>query len=367
MRLSCLIYTLLCVPLLLTAQTELKDSYFLDFNVYAGSILRHNTDISHLITNHPAGFSLALSKRTSGDEAWQQAYGFPDTGFSFVYQDMNNETLGRHFGLYGHFNFYFLNRDLQLRIGQGIAYNTNPYDKERNFRGNAYGSHMLSSTHLMLNYHKEHLLDHWGIKGGFALVHYSNANVKAPNTSTNTLALNLGVVYSMDMSDALPKRSRLDSLPRIRESIKINLAFRSGINESDIVGSGRFPFYIFSVYADKRLGRKSALQVGGDVFFSNFLKELIRFQGTSFPEMNVDPEADYRRVGIFLGHELFINKLSILTQLGYYVYYPFDFEGRIYNRIGLKRYINKKWYAALTLKSHAAKAEALELGIGIRL
>ena len=310
---------------------------------------------------------MALSKRTHGTEAWQQGYNFPDTGISFVYQDMNSPTLGQHFGLYGHFNFYFLKRNLQLRVGQGIAYNTNPYDRVNNFRGNAYGSHLLSSTHLMLNYQKEHLLEHWGVKGGITLVHYSNANVKAPNTSTNTFAVNLGVVYSMDAAENIPERIRLDTLSPYDKTPKINLAFRSGINESDVVGSGQFPFYIFSAYADKRLSRKSALQVGGDLFFSNFLKELIRFQAISFPENGVDPDEDYRRVGVFIGHELFINKLSIVTQLGYYVYYPFDFEGRTYNRIGLKRYINKKWFAALTLKSHAAKAEALELGIGIRL
>lgn len=367
MRLYCLILALLSVPILSTAQAEGGGHFVFDLNTYAGSILRHNTDISHLITNHPAGFTAALSKKTFGEQAWQQGYNFPDTGISFVYQDMNNETLGRHFGLYGHFNFYFAKRSLQLRVGQGIAYNTNPYDKESNFRGNAYGSHFLSSTHLMLNYFKEHLWDHWGIKGGITLVHYSNANVKAPNTSTNTFALNLGIMYSLGVPENIPKRQRLDSLPRLRESPRINLAFRSGINESDVVGSGQFPFYIFSAYADKRLGRKSAIQMGGDIFFSNFLKELIRFQATSFPEMEVAPETDYRRVGLFVGHELFINTLSILTQLGYYIYYPFDFEGRTYNRIGIKRYINNKWYAVVTLKSHAAKAEALELGIGIRL
>ena len=76
---------------------------------------------------------------------------------------------------------------------------------------------------------------------------------------------------------------------------------------------------------------------------------------------------DYRRIGIFAGHELFINKLSLLTQLGYYVYYPYDFEGRTYFRIGLKRYFGEKLFGALTLKSHGAKAEAVEFGIGIRL
>ncbi|MBT8236514.1 MAG: acyloxyacyl hydrolase [Bacteroidia bacterium] len=350
----------------LCGQSSPEGQYTLDFNIYAGSILKHNPDISHLITAHPAGFTLSLNKKTFGNEAWQQGYNYPDTGISLVYQDMNNETLGHHIGLYAHFNFYLLRRQVQLRIAQGIAYNTNPYDRVTNFRGNAYGSHLLSTTHLMLNYQKEKILDRIGVKGGITLVHYSNANVKAPNTSTNTFAFNLGLIYALS-SEPEPERIRIDSLPKIRENIKVNLAFRSGINESDIVNSGQFPFYIFSAYADKRLGRKSAIQLGGEVFFSNFLKELIQFQSIAFPENNVRADADFKRVGLFVGHELFINKLSVLTQFGYYVYYPFDFEGKTYNRIGLKRYFNSSWYAALTLKSHAAKAEAVELGIGIRL
>jgi hypothetical protein len=71
-------------------------------------------------------------------------------------------------------------------------------------------------------------------------------------------------------------------------------------------------------------------------------------------------------VGLFLGHELFINKTSIVTQLGYYVYYPFDFEGRVYNRVGMKRYFGDKIFGAITLKSHGAAAEAVEFGLGIR-
>ena len=53
--------------------------------------------------------------------------------------------------------------------------------------------------------------------------------------------------------------------------------------------------------------------------------------------------------------------------MGYYVYYPYDFEGRVYNRIGLKRYFGDKVFGAITLKSHGAKAEAVEFGIGVRL
>jgi hypothetical protein len=339
----------------------------MDANQYYGSILLHNPAISHLITGHPGGLILGWNKKTYGAQEWEQRYNYPDVGYSFIYQDMNNDVLGRNFGLYAHYNFYFLKRNVQFRLGQGIAYNTNPYNKNQNFRNNAYGSHLLSSTYLMLNYHKENIVKGVGFKGGLSVIHYSNANFKAPNTSTNTLAFNLGVTYDLDAGETPIAYSTSAPKEKIREPFHYNFVFRTGLNESDVINSGQFPFYILSAYADKRLSRFSAIQGGTDLFFSNFLKELIAFESIAFPEKNVAADTDYKRVGLFIGHELFINKMSVISQLGYYVYYPYDFEGQVYNRIGLKRYFNNQLFGAITLKSHGAKAEAVEFGIGIRL
>lgn len=356
---------IVCSGLLLLSQNDNASHSYLDVNYFSGTIALHNNDILHLITGHPEGMILSWNKKTFGEEAWQQRYNYPDYGASFIYQDLKNEVLGENYGLYAHYNFYFFKRHLMFRIGQGIAYNTNPYDKVENHKNIAFGSQLLSSTYVMLNYKKERLFHRFGLLGGLSLVHYSNANVKAPNTSVNSMTLNLGVTYSLDEEEA----EYIDNLTdeRFTERIKYNIAFRSGINQSDIIGSGQFPFYILSAYADKRLSHVSAIQFGADIFFSNFLKELIYYQSVSFPELDVSGDEDYKRVGLFVGHELFINKMSIESQFGYYVHYPFDFEGRTYLRIGLKRYFGKKFFGAITLKSHGAKAEAVEFGIGVRL
>lgn len=350
--------------LLFSQEKRTSDSYF-DLNYFLGNIALHNNDILHLITGHPEGVILSWNKKTFGNDPWEQRFNYPDYGASFIYQDLKNDVLGNNYGLYAHYNFYFFKRNLTLRVGQGIAYNTNPYDKLENHKNIAFGSHLLSSTYLMLNYKKERLIDRVGLQAGLSLIHYSNANVKAPNTSVNTMALNIGLNYNLDEED----QEFIDNLDddKFTERIKYNIVFRSGINQSDIIGSGQFPFYVVSAYADKRLSHISAVQFGADMFFSNFLKELIYYQSVSFPEENVSGDEDYKRVGLFAGHELFINKMSIETQLGYYVYYPFDFEGRTYMRIGLKRYFGNKFFGAITLKSHGAKAEAVEFGIGVRL
>ena len=347
------------------SQVDKTSNTYFDLNYFSGNIALHNTDILHLISGRPQGFIFSWNKKTYGEEAWEQRFNYPDYGASFIYQDLVDERLGNNFGLYAHYNFYFFKRNLTLRIAQGLAYTTNPYDKIENPKNIAFGTRLLSSTYLMVNYKKENLFKHFGIQGGLSLIHYSNANVKAPNTSINTIAFNVGVTYNL----AEIEKEYIENLDeeKFTEPIRFNIAFRSGINQSDVIGSGQFPFYILSAYADKRLSHTSAVQFGVDAFFSNFLKELIYYQSVSFPEENVSGDEDYKRVGLFVGHELFINRMSIETQLGYYVYYPFDFEGRTYIRIGLKRYFRNKFFAAVTLKSHGAKAEAVELGIGVRL
>ncbi|SFZ90966.1 Lipid A 3-O-deacylase (PagL) [Flaviramulus basaltis] len=348
------------------SQDKAHTSY-VDVNYFKGNIALHNNDILHLIKGHPEGFILSWNKKTYGFNNWEQRFNYPDYGVSFAYQNLKNDVLGNNYSLYAHYNFYFLKRNLMLRIGQGLAFTTNPYDKEENYKNIAFGSKLLSSTYLMLNYKKERIFDNFGLQAGFSLLHYSNANVKAPNASVNSITFNLGLTYNLD-EEKLEFQDTLDETDKkFTQPIKYNIAFRAGINESDVVGSGQFPFYIVSAYADKRINRKSALQLGTDVFFSKFLKELIYYQSVSLPEENVSGDEDYKRVGVFVGHELFINKTSLETQLGYYVYYPFHFEGRTYSRIGLKRYLNDKWFGALTLKTHGAKAECVEFGVGVRL
>ncbi|WP_296314093.1 acyloxyacyl hydrolase [Winogradskyella sp. UBA3174] len=353
------------ISFLLSAQKRLTSDSYLDLNYFGGNIALHNNDILHLITGRPEGFIFSWNKKTFGNEDWEQRYNYPDYGASFVYQDLKNTKLGENFGLYAHYNFYFFKRNVMLRIAQGLAYNTNPYDKIDNPKNVAFGSDILSSTYLMLSYKKEQIFDRFGLQAGVSLIHYSNANVKAPNTSVNTIALNVGLTYNLD-DEVSEYIDNLDD-EKFTEPVRYNLAFRTGINESDVIRSGQFPFYIVSAYADKRLSHTSAIQFGVDAFFSNFLKELIYYQSVSFPEENVSGDEDYKRVGLFVGHELFINKISVVTQLGYYVHYPFDFEGRTYIRLGLKRYFGKTFFGAVTLKSHGAKAEAVELGIGVRL
>lgn len=351
------------------SQEEEKKPVSLEADIFYGYILEHNPTIQHLITGHPTGFFLSYNRKTYGFNEWERRYNYPDWGFSLAYQDLHNEYLGEALGIYGHINWYLLNRNLRLQVGEGIAYVFSPYDAETNYNNNAYGSHFLSSTYLKGNYVRENVWKGLGFNVGFAIIHYSNGNLKPPNTSTNTLAISAGLSYLLNYKEFPQFIRKEDSLSSTyAQKIAYNFEFRSGVNASDVIGLGQEPFYVFSFYADKRLNYKSTIQLGTEVFFSHFLKELIRFRSIAYPEDGLSGNEDYRRIGVFVGHELRFHKVAAVTQLGYYVYWPYEFENRVYARLGLKRYFfEDQFFAGVSVHSHWAKAEAVEFGVGVRL
>ena len=357
-------YTFLCLFFLSNAQKE-NSSSFIDVNMYSGNIARHNDNITHLIKGHPNGFIIGWNKRVSGKKIWHSQYNYPEFGASFVAQNFNNSMLGSSYGVYGHYNFYFLKRRLMLRFAQGISYATNPYDKLKNPKNIAFGSDLLSGTYLMLNYVRPQIFGPIGVQAGATLLHLSNANIKAPNTSINSVTFNVGLTAALDSNKETKEIETFNE--DINKKIRFGLIFRTGVNQSDVVGTPQFPFYIFSAFAEKRINPKSLVMIGVEYFNSKFLKEYIYYQSVAYPENNIAHDLDYKRIGVYIGHELLFGRFSVQTQLGYYVYSPFDFEGRVYNRIGVKYYLSSKWFVSATLKSHTAKAEALEFSLGIRL
>ena len=267
---------------------------------------------------------------------------------------------------YFFYNFYFLKRRLQLKLAQGIAMTTNPYDKVDNSKNKAFGTRFLDNTNIGLGYVHRNLIGNVGLQAGLLFTHYSNGRVKSPNSGINTYLLNLGLMYDFEK-----ERKVVDDTVMVRktfrEPLRYNFVFRSGVNESTLIRSGQRPFYHLGFYVDKRLNRKSALQLGTDLFLTNSFKDYIEYYSVAYPEEHLDPNTDYKRVGVFVGHELFINRISLEAQVGYYVYRPFKKDIPVYDRIGIKYYISDRVFSSFTIKTHMFLAEALEFGVGVRL
>lgn len=360
---------LLLLVLICLGQTAFSQEkhYSVEANYFYGSIWEHNPNISHLITGHPYGLLLHFNRKTYGDQAWERRYNYPNVGFSLSYQDLKNEHLGENFGAYAHLGFYFLKRHLLLKVGQGLAATTNPYHPDDNYRNNAYGSRILSSTIFTGNLQFENIIGGLGFQTGLSLIHYSNADFKSPNSSTNTLAWSAGLNYDFDHESEREFEPKDPKMP-FSAPFRYNFVLRGGVNTTGVIGSESYPFLTFSVYADKSLNHKSTLQAGAELFLSGAMEEYIYFHSVAFPLDGSAGDEDSKRVGVFAGHQLTFRKLSLITHLGYYVYYPYEkYVDRIYNRVGLQREIWNDIFGSVTVRSHGANAEAVEFSIGYRL
>lgn len=327
--------------------------------------MEHNYGVGHLITTRPDGFMFSWNRKTYGEEAWSARYNYPDQGLSFSYQDMRNPHLGKTFAAFGHFNFYFLNRKLMLKVAQGLAYNTNPYHRETNNRNKAFGTPILSATAMSLNYVERNLMEGIGLQAGFTVFHYSNGNFKAPNSGINTFSLNAGLNYRLHH-----KREQHyinHEKTKFSAPIHLNFALRTGINSSSVIGMGQFPFLTGAMYLDKQISHKSILQAGTEVFLSPMLKEMIKYEAISVPERETSGDEKSTRISVFLGYQLVINKFSFFTHFGYYAYYPFNYQKQIYNRLGVQRALPHNFFVSFSVKSHAANAENAALSLGYRL
>jgi len=362
MRKFCLVFLLLSIVVF---GQDNKDTNAIEVSLFHGNVIPHTSDLYHL-QGHPDGMMVSLLKQTHGKDEWHSAYNFPDYGVYFQYQNYNNNFLGKCYGVGALYNFYFFNRHLELKVSQGIGYATNPYDKENNNKNKAFGSTFLSNTNFGLQYKKELLIDKLGIQAGVLFTHFSNGRTKTPNSGINTFLVNVGLNY--DFSNSSKRTIETAAVKKnYSEAIKYNFVLRSGYNESAIIGSGLYPFYHASFFVDKRFNRKSALQIGTELFLTNSIKDYIKYMSNAYPEMNLDPNTDYKRVGLFTGYELFVNKISLEAQVGYYIYRPFKDDLIVYDRIGFKYHFNPKIYSSFSVKTHLFYAEALEFGLGVRL
>lgn len=345
-------------------QLKIEKSSYFQLDYFKTNILPQN-GAKHLITGRPKGFIFSWNKRSFGEKLWEQHYNYPDVGFAFGYQDFENNSLGKLYALYTHYNFYLLKRKLILSTGIGIAYNTNPYDKVTNNKNVSFGSHLNSSSYIKLFYQKENLIQNIGFQAGFIFIHASNASFKAPNKGINTYGVNIGLNYNLNTKPQ-PFIRKIDSL-NYNEPIHFNINFSTGFNESDHIGTGIKPFMVFSFFADKRLNRKSSLQLGAELNLYYYLKDYIKFQYVFNGDVTRTNFPDWKRVGVFVGHELFINKLSFVTQVGYYLHAPSILNEGIYERVAFKRsFNNSNYYATIAVKAHLIDAESLEFGVGYR-
>ncbi len=316
--------------------------------------------------NMPLSFQINYHKANYLDSLNLGRFGYSDFGLTFLYHDFRNPVIGKNYGIYG-FMAYYLNKPFHrwqwsFRVSQGMAYNTHPYDKKSNTKNLNFGSHWLFPFDIALYLKSPKILQHWRMQLGLAIFHYSNGNLQSPNYGANIPSITVGILYD-DRPDVIKNKE----FPEYEKAWQYRVFLRFGVNESDYYDSGIFPFFIPGLQVEKHLSYRHKIYFGTELYLSYFLREQIRYEYYSQPEMQLKKIYDFKRIGAYVGHEFYYDKFGIDIAFGYYLYYPYHFETRFYNRLGTKYRINKHITALYSLKVHSInRAEAMEFGLMYR-
>jgi hypothetical protein len=318
--------------------------------------------MGHLAQGPTNGFEFLVSKNSYGRHVWEQVFKYPDLGLSVSYYDYGSDKLGQSVHLLAYADFYLSrseNLEFLFKIGTGFGYHNKPYNRENNNQNVALSSPITQSiqTRFGLNYRIDHRVK---LTAAVTVSHFSVAAIKQPNKGLNIPTLNFGLAYLI--SDVVPERIRLDENYRWEKSIQYNAFFSYALKEIPPIGGPKYPVYVLSFYVSRQVSRTNIITLGIDGFDNTALKAEIEHV-----IKNPEEFPDNKRIGISFGHELRLNKFSMLTQLGAYIYQPFRNNQPVYQRYALKYYLLKNIYLHYGFVAFFAKADHAEWGIGVTL
>jgi Lipid A 3-O-deacylase (PagL) len=336
------------------------------FAPHYGFIVPHTAGMLHLIQGHSFGGSVQYL-RQSGTKTWENAWHNPQRGFDFTFINTGN---ARQFGNQFAFSYVMhlpvyrqerviLHPDKPgirswIGIGLGAGYATKTWDLRDNTQAAVIGSHL--NVALTLQYQIEALSFARGaIRTGIRITHFSNGSYKTPNLGTN----NASFVIAYLMNEGRTDPDHRLTLSKRWRPYKTTVGLMSGLKEIQPPLGKKYSASTLSFFHDRRISYKSSFGAGIDLFYNSSLVPLMeRYQGEK-PNFGRTVQ-----IGIVGGYTMHFNDFELKMQQGFYVKDNWKNDGSFYNRFGLRYFWNSHFYNQLTLKTHFAKADFGELGLG---
>lgn len=319
-----------------------------------GFLAAHRSIMGHIPTEHAYAVEVSYLMQTKGLRAWQEPYKFPIYGVStFVGSVGNRELLGHYFGMYGFINFPFVARKHYIfsgKLGCGLAYTNKRYNPETNILGIAVSTSINAQICLALE--NRFVFGNHSITASLDMTHFSNGATKVPNLGLNLPYLSLGYGYRL--------RKAQENLTYIHAAFQKRWEFGvtaiGSVKEIYPAGNRKFPIVGLNLAARRIFRPKTGMELGLDLMYNESI-------------LNIHPDVPRRRdeiiqLGVFAGYILPLERLHFVLGMGWYARDKFVQEENFYHRLGMRYILDNGLHFNLTLKSHWARADYVEYGIG---
>ncbi|MEO8150637.1 MAG: acyloxyacyl hydrolase [Bacteroidia bacterium] len=334
-----------------------QGTFSINAHLHYGYLVPHRPSMIGLLTGHTVGFELDFIKTSDGSKTFERAYNYPELGISYCYFNVGNEkVLGEAQAVYPFVSFPLArNKHLQfnLRVGGGLGYIQKSFDRYENFKNNAIGSHLNGVMSLRAELQcKISMRSKLGFQWG--LTHWSNGSAAIPNLGINVTTMSLSYQHYFGKQQKINR----DTLSAVVK--KIRTSFYVAAFHKEIIPAGGDKYFVSTIYGNvgKVLSHKSTLGGGIDIFYNAAIIESLKRQDETTKPI------DAWRMGLHVSYMLSISDFDMVFENGVYVFGQLDGDTYLYTRLGMRQKIAKHIFLCVNLKTHFAKADFFEFGIG---
>lgn len=343
------------------SQGEWAKNTFVGVGGHFGNSLPEYPFLTAITNENITSIDLSFSKKTYGNNPWEEGYNFPEMGLSFFHSTLgNNEILGKEWALNYFFKIYWSKKH-KIRpfnqIGIGLNYVTQKFDQNSNFLNVAVGSHVNIHFNCRLGLNAI-LSQKWELNGGLSFDHYSNGNTSEPNLGINNVTAFIGVARSLGERTELVLNGKTEH--SAQNSVKI--WWGTGGKHTRLLATQFYITQSISADFERSFFRKFSFGIGPDFFYDTSVKNSLETLNQEYRPK------DAFQTGMHISQSMVYNRLTLTLQEGLYIGLKEPVHGYpMYNRGIIQYQVSPFWAIRLSMKSHLHILDFPELGIGIKL
>jgi hypothetical protein len=355
---------LIVIAFLLLFASKSRCQTELSLNSNYGWLMAHRKEMHRITQGHSYGFNIQVGNEVNGEKEWHKLYLMPETGFCFSYLNLgNNQELGNAYGFFIQMRLPVSRNNNWMQgfsLGTGIGYLNKPFNIDENRFNTAIGSKINAG--IFLEYQFKYALSKNLIADlGLRMTHYSNGAYQIPNLGVNIPGICIGLTYREGTYKGFgenPEKYKLQE----RTKRETQLVLIGAMRESFPATGPKYGVLGMGMSENFRISDKSSLLLGAEYFYNaSMRKQLKEFKGIEAKN------SDLQSFGISAGYGMHFGDMFLLFQMGHYLADEHLVNGPWYHRVGMRHKIKGHLLGTINLKTHFAKADYFEFGLGWNL
>jgi len=332
-----------------------SDVWGIEGRIKSGFLLAHRGVMAHIPTQMAYCGEVSLYRKPSGNKKWHSSYKHPQHGITLIAGSAgNNEVLGYFFGSYGYIELPIIKKNnfqLDWKLGIGLAYSTKKYDPISNPKNAAIGSNLnaLSCFGARASY----FFKKQKLTLGLDMTHYSNGSFNVPNLGVNIPFLSIG--YGHDICEKVKDTAFIKS-SYANNNWNFGIITIYSAKQINTMNDNRYSVFALDLFSRRIFSPKAGLELAVNLMSNQSL-------GENDTEEEIS-QADIFQAGVFAGYIMPLDKFHFVFGMGAYIKNKLMPRDPIYHRIGVRYIFDNGLTGHFVLKSHYARADYFELGIG---